>query len=130
MPSKRASGNQRSVCDPGHARLSHLAVVLALVILARPFTIGAVAAAEGFPEKLKVFVNCALGECWSPPALEVPEAEVLMARAEPHPDGVVPAGAALLTRGRRCTAGQDWRWRSWRGAATLKAGPSPTSGDQ
>ena len=57
------------------------------------------AAAEGFPEKLKVFVNGALGECWSPPALEVPEAEVLMARAEPYPEGIVPAGAALLTAG-------------------------------
>ena len=44
-------------------------------------------------------MNCALGECWAPPALEVPEAETLMARAEPYPEGVVPAGAALLTAG-------------------------------
>ena len=56
-------------------------------------------AAAGVPEKLKVFVNCALGECWAPPALEVPEAETLMARAEPYAEGVVPAGAALLTAG-------------------------------
>jgi phage terminase large subunit GpA-like protein len=59
-------------------------------------------AAEGVPEKLKVFVNCALGECWSPPAMEVPEAEVLMARAEPYLEGIVPQGAALLTAGVDC----------------------------
>ena len=59
-------------------------------------------AATGVPEKLKVFVNCALGECWAPPALEVPEAETLMARAEPyHEESVDPyqRSAALLTAG-------------------------------
>jgi phage terminase large subunit GpA-like protein len=56
-------------------------------------------AAQGIPEKERVFYNCGLGETWSPPALEVPEAAVLAARAEPWPEGTVPAGGALLTAG-------------------------------
>jgi phage terminase large subunit GpA-like protein len=56
-------------------------------------------AARGVPEKERVFVNTGLGLSWSPPALEVPEAEVLMKRAEPYLEGTVPAGAAFLTAG-------------------------------
>jgi phage terminase large subunit GpA-like protein len=56
-------------------------------------------AARGVPEKERVFVNTGLGLAWSPPALEVPEAETLMKRAEPYLEGTVPVGAALLTAG-------------------------------
>jgi phage terminase large subunit GpA-like protein len=56
-------------------------------------------AAKGIPEKERVFYNTALGASWSPPALEVPEAEALIARAEPYPEGTVPKGAAFLTAG-------------------------------
>jgi phage terminase large subunit GpA-like protein len=56
-------------------------------------------AAAQTPETMKVFVNTALGETWSPPALEIPEAEALLARAEPYQEGTVPTGAALLTAG-------------------------------
>ena len=86
-----------SVCDPD-TRGYHISQLYSPWTAWRDLLRRA-AAAEGVPEKLKVFVNCALGECWSPPALEVPEAEVLMARAEPYPEGIVPAGAALLTAG-------------------------------
>ncbi len=86
-----------SVCDPD-TRGYHISQLYSPWTAWRDLLRRA-AAAEGVPEKLKVFTNCALGECWSPPALEVPEAEVLMARAEPYPEGVVPAGAALLTAG-------------------------------
>ena len=56
-------------------------------------------AAKGVPEKERVFQNTCLGLAWSPPALEVPEAETLMARAEPYQEGTVPSGAAFLTCG-------------------------------
>jgi phage terminase large subunit GpA-like protein len=56
-------------------------------------------AARGVPEKERVFVNTGLGLTWSPPALEVPEADVLMKRAEPYPEGTVPAGGCFLTAG-------------------------------
>jgi phage terminase large subunit GpA-like protein len=56
-------------------------------------------AARGVPEKERVFVNTGLGLSWSPPALEVPDAEVLMKRGEPYAEGTVPAGAAFLTAG-------------------------------
>lgn len=57
------------------------------------------AASEGVPERERVFANCALAETWAPPALEVPEAEALMARAEPYQEGTVPDGGAFLTCG-------------------------------
>jgi phage terminase large subunit GpA-like protein len=57
------------------------------------------AAAEGIPEKMQVFVNTGLGLTWGPPAAEIPDAQVLMARAEPYPEGVVPQGGAFLTAG-------------------------------
>jgi phage terminase large subunit GpA-like protein len=56
-------------------------------------------AAKGIPEKERVFYNCGLGLSWSPPALEVPEAEVLMKRAEPYAEGTVPTGGCFLTAG-------------------------------
>jgi phage terminase large subunit GpA-like protein len=56
-------------------------------------------AAEGNPERMKVFVNTGLGECWSPPALEVPEAATLMARAEPFTEGIVPNFGSFVTCG-------------------------------
>ena len=56
-------------------------------------------AAVGIPEKERVFVNTGLGLTWSPPALEAPEAEVLMQRAEPYAEGTVPAGGCFLTAG-------------------------------
>jgi phage terminase large subunit GpA-like protein len=93
------AGNWRatSVCDPD-TRGYHVSQLYSPWSSWRDLLRRA-AAAAGVPEKLKVFVNCALGECWSPPALEVPEAETLMARSEPFPEGVVPQGAALLTAG-------------------------------
>jgi phage terminase large subunit GpA-like protein len=57
------------------------------------------AEAEGHAEKLQVFWNTALGESWGPPAAEMPEADVLMARAEPWPEGTVPMGGCFLTAG-------------------------------
>jgi phage terminase large subunit GpA-like protein len=57
------------------------------------------AAAQGYPERQRVFSNCALGETWGPPALAVPEADVLIARAEAHVEGTVPQGGAFLTAG-------------------------------
>jgi phage terminase large subunit GpA-like protein len=56
-------------------------------------------AARGIPEKERVFYNCGLGLTWLPPALEVPEAEVLMKRAEPYAEGTVPTGGCFLTAG-------------------------------
>ena len=56
-------------------------------------------AAQGVPEKERVFVNTGLGLSWAPPALEVPDALVLMKRAEPYLEGTVPMGAAFLTAG-------------------------------
>jgi phage terminase large subunit GpA-like protein len=56
-------------------------------------------AARGVPEKERVFFNCGLGLSWAPPALEVPEAAALMARAEPYAEGTVPLGACFLTCG-------------------------------
>ncbi len=56
-------------------------------------------AAQGIPEKERVFVNCSLGVSWSPPALEVPDADTLVKRAEPYPEGIVPQGGAFLTAG-------------------------------
>jgi phage terminase large subunit GpA-like protein len=56
-------------------------------------------AARGIPEKERVFVNTGLGLTYSPPALEVPEAEALILRAEPYVEGTVPAGGCFLTAG-------------------------------
>ncbi len=56
-------------------------------------------AARGIPEKERVFQNCGLGASWSPPALEVPDADTLVKRAEPYPEGTVPAGGAFVTAG-------------------------------
>jgi phage terminase large subunit GpA-like protein len=56
-------------------------------------------AAQGVPEKERVFVNTGLGLTYSPPALDVPEADVLMARAEPYLEGTAPAGGCFLTAG-------------------------------
>jgi phage terminase large subunit GpA-like protein len=57
------------------------------------------AAAQATPERQKVFQNTALGLSWGPEAVEPPTADVLMARAEPWPEGIVPAGGCLLTGG-------------------------------
>jgi phage terminase large subunit GpA-like protein len=51
------------------------------------------------PERKKAFCNLALAEPWQEQALEVPEPEALMARAEPYPEGTVPAGGCFLTAG-------------------------------
>jgi phage terminase large subunit GpA-like protein len=56
-------------------------------------------AAKGVPERERVFQNCSLGLTYSPPALEVPEAAALMARAEPYVEGLAPAGGPFLTCG-------------------------------
>ena len=56
-------------------------------------------AAKGYPEKERVFQNCGLGQSWQPPALQVPDADELVKRAEPFVEGVVPIGGAFLTAG-------------------------------
>ncbi len=55
--------------------------------------------AEGQPERMRAFHNTSLAECWTEEALETPDSEALMARAEPYPEGIVPAGGCLLTAG-------------------------------
>jgi phage terminase large subunit GpA-like protein len=55
------------------------------------------------PEAEQVFVNCSLALTWEPPAAtEIPASEALAARAEPYPEGTVPAGGCFLTCGVDC----------------------------
>src|SRR5262245_20851401 len=81
----------------GEARLSLVAAVLTWTewrdLLRRA------EAAKGVPEKEKVFTNTGLALAWSPSALEVPEADVLMKRAEPYAEGTVPWRLLFLTCG-------------------------------
>ena len=58
--------------------------------------------AEGQPERMRAFWNTSLAECWQEEALETPDSEALIARAEPYPEGIVPPGRCLLHRGRGC----------------------------
>src|SRR5262249_14887520 len=55
-------------------------------------------AAKGFPEKQKVFVNCALGETWEEERTAPTDADTLMQRREVY-SAQVPQGACLLTAG-------------------------------
>jgi phage terminase large subunit GpA-like protein len=59
-------------------------------------------AAATTPETAQVFCNCSLGQSWALPIIQVPDADVLMARAEPYLEGTVPAGACLLSGGVDC----------------------------
>lgn len=56
------------------------------------------AAKRGGPEKLKTFVNTALGETWHERG-EAPDWERIYQRREPYPIGSVPAGVRFLTAG-------------------------------
>ncbi len=60
--------------------------------------------AEGQPERLRAFWNTSLAECWTEEALEIPDSDALMARAEPCPEGVIPQGGCLLVAGADCQA--------------------------
>jgi phage terminase large subunit GpA-like protein len=55
-------------------------------------------AKRGGPEKLKTFINTALGETWQERG-ESPEWERIYQRREPYPIGTVPAGVLFLTAG-------------------------------
>lgn len=57
---------------------------------------------RGTPELERAFTNTRLGRTYSQPALDVPESAALMLRREPYPEGIVPAGGALLTLGVDC----------------------------
>ena len=54
------------------------------------------------PETQQVFFNCSLGVSWALPIMETPDADALLARAEPYPEGVAPSGACFLTAGVDC----------------------------
>jgi phage terminase large subunit GpA-like protein len=51
------------------------------------------------PEQKKSFTNLVLALPWQETVQPVPEAETLMARAEPHREGTVPDGGCFLTAG-------------------------------
>jgi phage terminase large subunit GpA-like protein len=51
------------------------------------------------PEAKKSFTNLVLALPWQEQVQAVPEAETLMARAEPYQEGVIPEGGCFLTAG-------------------------------
>lgn len=72
-------------------------------------------AAKGDPQRLKAWVNTALGETWREKG-DAPEAERLYerSRGEEFPEGVLPKGALLLTAGADCQGdrieARVWAW--------------------
>jgi phage terminase large subunit GpA-like protein len=56
-------------------------------------------AAQTSVERKKTFHNLVLALPWQEQAQEIPTSEVLMARAEPYPEGTIPPGGCFLTAG-------------------------------
>jgi phage terminase large subunit GpA-like protein len=71
-------------------------------------------AAQGKPERLKVFANNMLAETWREPGESPPDYEKLMARTEEYYLGQVPTGPLFLTAGvdvqKTWLEGYVWGW--------------------
>jgi len=80
------------------------------------------------PETQQVFVNCSLGRSRALPIMETPAWEVLMARAEPYPEGDWPVGEILREGGHPGRPGARY-WDS-NGTKPGAPGPSDQSSDR
>jgi phage terminase large subunit GpA-like protein len=75
------------------------------------------------PEAKKSFTNLILALPWQETVQPVPEAETLMARAEPYLEGMVPEGGSFLCAGVDVQSDRR-KSRPWRGARISSPGAS------